>query len=128
MQLLLARLLDMNPPETEAPKAANRTFRRFMELLNQPGPVAHRVFHYADVLGVSPQHLNTICRRVQGKSASKLITEHIVLNAKRYLLHTEDSITDIADRLGFTDASHFVKYFRKATGHTPALFRKHAGF
>ncbi|AKD55194.1 AraC family transcriptional regulator [Spirosoma radiotolerans] len=127
-QILLARLLNMDQQETEAPKTGDLTFRRFTELLRQPGPVEHRVFYYAEVLGVSPQHLNTICRRVHGKSASDLINEHIVLDAKRYLLHTDQSISELAEQLGFADPSHFVKYFKKMTAHTPASFRKLYGF
>jgi AraC-like DNA-binding protein len=127
-QILLARLLDADQQEPSPGKTGDLTFRRFIDLLRRPGHLAHRVFYYADLLGVSPQHLNTICRRVHGKSASDLITEQIVLEGKRYLLHTDQSITDVAEQLGFADPSHFVKYFKKMTGQTPASFRKLYGF
>ncbi|MFC5411495.1 AraC family transcriptional regulator [Larkinella bovis] len=124
LQLLLARLLEFNDQEVSVPKTGDLIFRRFMELLRQPGPLEHRVFHYASLLGVTPQHLNTICRRVHGKSASDLISEHLILEGKRFLLHTDRNVTEVAERLGFTDPSHFVKFFKRRVGQTPATFRK----
>ncbi|GAB4019664.1 helix-turn-helix domain-containing protein [Spirosoma koreense] len=127
-QILLARLLDTDQLDSVPARTGDLTFRRFIDLLRQPGHLAHRVFYYAEKLGVSPQYLNTICRRARGKSASELITEQIVLEGKRYLLHTDLSVTEVAEHLGFTDPSHFVKYFKKITEHTPASFRKVHGF
>ncbi|RRB07500.1 AraC family transcriptional regulator [Larkinella rosea] len=127
-QILLARLLEADQQEFAPARTGDLTFRRFIDLLRQPGHLAHRVFYYADLLGVSPQHLNTICRRMHGKSAGELITEQIILEGKRHLLHTDQSITEVAEQLGFADPSHFVKYFKKITGHTPASFRKLSGF
>ncbi|GAB3281874.1 AraC family transcriptional regulator [Larkinella harenae] len=128
MQLLLARLLEIDQQAFEAPKTGELLFRRFIQLLRQPSPLEHRVFHYANTLGVTPQHLNTICRRVHGKSASDLIGEQILLESKRYLLHTDLNVTEVAEQLGFSDASHFVKYFKKMAGHTPSSFRRLNGF
>jgi AraC-like DNA-binding protein len=48
-----------------------------------------------------------------------------LIEAKRYLLHTDNTINEIAEILLFSDASNFVKYFKKNTGFTPAQFRKH---
>jgi AraC family transcriptional activator of pobA len=77
----------------------------------------------AEHLGLSPQNLNAICRKASGKSASELITEQVTLEAKRYLIHSDKNVSEIAFTLNFSDPSHFVKYFRKATGETPNAFR-----
>jgi len=128
LQILLARLLAVDEPQLEPTKTGDLTYRRFINLLRQPGFLVHRVFSYAEKLGVTPQHLNSICRRVAGKSASELIAEQLVLEGKRYLLHTDQSVTEVAEQLGFSDPSHFVKYFKKWTNQTPASFRKLYGF
>lgn len=47
-----------------------------------------------------------------------------MLEAKRLLLHTDQSIQQIAASLGCEDQSNFTKAFRKATGETPSRFRK----
>ncbi|MBN1144668.1 MAG: helix-turn-helix domain-containing protein [Bacteroidales bacterium] len=47
----------------------------------------------------------------------------MLLEAKRYILYTENTINEIADILSFTDASNFVKFFKKNEGVTPINFR-----
>jgi AraC-like DNA-binding protein len=57
-------------------------------------------------------------------SAEQFIRERVVLEAERLLLNTPLSVTEIAYELGFSDKSHFGKYFRKTTGESPARFRQ----
>lgn len=45
-------------------------------------------------------------------------------NARRQLAHTDTSITLIAIDNGFSDASHFISWFRKEYGETPSCYRK----
>ncbi|MGA0560600.1 AraC family transcriptional regulator [Larkinella sp. VNQ87] len=127
-QVLLARILEFRTSEAPVRTGREAVFRRFTDLLRKPVNQTMRVFHFAEQLGVSPQHLNAICRRVSGRSASELITHQVILESKRHLLHTDQTITEIADRLCFSDPSHFVKYFKKKTGHTPVAFRKMNGY
>ena len=100
-------------------------YTRFLQFIQNSHPISNlKVSDVASSLNVSPQHLNTILRKVKGKSASELINEQVILEAKRYLLHTDKTVSEIAFELSFTDPSHFVKHFRKSTGQTPQSFRK----
>lgn len=102
----------------------HQVFRQFQQFIRKANPVSNmKVKEAADQIGLSPQNLNAICRKVSGKSASKLIIEQVILEAKRYLLHSDKNISEIALILNFSDPSHFVKYFRKITGETPQVFR-----
>jgi AraC-like DNA-binding protein len=83
----------------------------------------HQVGEYADRLGYSTRTLNRLARQHTGLSAKQLIDERIVLEAKRLLSHAEASVAEIADQLGFDDASNFSSYFRRHTGTTPGGFR-----
>lgn len=99
-------------------------FRKFQHFIQQANPVSNlKVNQAADHIGLSPQNLNAICRKVSGKSASELIIEQVVLEAKRYLIHSDKNISEIAFALNFTDPSHFIKYFKKTVGETPQAFR-----
>ena len=99
-------------------------FRKFQHLLRSANPISNvKVNEAADQLGLSPQNLNAICRKASGKSASELIIEQEILEAKRYLIHSDKNIGEIAYTLNFTDPSHFVKYFKKVAGETPQVFR-----
>ena len=79
---------------------------------------------YAELLYITPNHLNALCKDVLGNSAGELIRSRVVLEAKRLLVNKEISVTEIAYLLNFQDASYFVKFFKKYTGFTPEQFRK----
>ncbi len=78
---------------------------------------------YAEKLLLSPNYLNKLCNDVLGVAASKLIEERVVLEAKRLLTHTDFTVTQISDELGFADNSHFGKYFKTNAKMSPELYR-----
>ncbi len=78
---------------------------------------------YAQMLFITPNHLNTICNEVAGKNATVLIKRRVILEAKRLLTHTTMTVTQIAYELGFEDNSHFGKYFKSEVAETPEKFR-----
>ena len=78
---------------------------------------------YAELLGVTVNHLNDTVRDETGQSAGHLIRERRVLDAKRLLLHSELSMSEIAYHLGFADPSYFSRFFRRDAGVSPADFR-----
>jgi AraC family transcriptional activator of pobA len=87
-------------------------------------PGSTKVNQFASLLHITPQNLNHICRKMTGKSASELIRNEVLLEAKRYLIHTDRTVAQISDILKFNDASHFVKFFKRYTRTTPSKFRK----
>lgn len=78
---------------------------------------------YAKILSVTPNYLNLVCKQRGGRAAGKLITQRVVLEAKRLLAHTELTAAEIAYRLNFDDNSYFGRYFKRQAGMTPAKFR-----
>ena len=104
--------------------ANDQVFRKFQNIIRNTNPISNlKVSEIAEQLRLSPQHLNSISRKVSGKSASELISEQVILEAKRYLLHSDKNVSEIAFSLNFSDPSHFVKYFKKLAGKTPQAFR-----
>lgn len=83
--------------------------------------------HYAAMLGISAAHLNALCRQHAGHSALDLIHARQGLEARRHLLHTEMTVREIADLLGFADPAYFTRFFRRLTGLSPREFRQQAG-
>ena len=83
----------------------------------------HLVAPYALRLGCSAKSLNRACRAVADVSAKDIVVARIVLEAKRRLALTNDSVAAISRQLGFDEATNFVKYFRRSTGTTPNAFR-----
>ncbi|MCG8455979.1 MAG: AraC family transcriptional regulator [Holophagales bacterium] len=74
----------------------------------------------------SPAHLTTAVRRATGHSVGEWITAARVTEAARWLLHSEESLDTIAERVGWRDKTHFIRQFKKAYGQTPAAWRLEA--
>lgn len=79
---------------------------------------------YADLLYVTPNHLNALCQDLLGKTAGELIRDRVLLEAKRLLTNARMTVTEIAYELNFQDNSYFNRFFKKYTGMTPDEFRK----
>lgn len=79
---------------------------------------------YAELLYITPNHLNALCKDLLGISAGEVIRNRIFLEAKRLLVNRDLTITEISDYLNFSDNSYFSKSFKKYVGSAPELFRK----
>ena len=109
-------------PKVNNPYSQER-FEEFLALLEKYLATHKQVSQYTDLMSLSPYQLNEITKSSVGKTASELINEHIVLEAKRYLLATPNQVKDIADLLGYEDFSYFIRFFKKHTGYSPEAFR-----
>jgi AraC family transcriptional regulator, transcriptional activator of pobA len=79
---------------------------------------------YAAVLHLSPAYLNEVVKSVTGNPISYWIHHEVILEAKRTLFYTSQSVKEIAFKLGYDDPGYFNRLFRKMTGQTPLQFRQ----
>jgi AraC-like DNA-binding protein len=79
---------------------------------------------YADLLYITPNHLNAVCKDILGMQAGEVIRNRTLLEAKRLLTNPQLNIAGIAFELNFSDNSYFTKFFKKTEGITPEEFRK----
>ena len=82
---------------------------------------------YAEKLAITPDRLNDHVKRVSGVTAGHLIRQRVLTEAKRALVFSGQPIHEISYDLGFTDPSHFARFFRKQTAMTPQEFREGRG-
>lgn len=83
----------------------------------------------ADHFDMSRSRLSRIFKQQTGVAFKEYIVERRITAAKSLLLHSEYSVADICQRIGYTNVSHFIKIFKNAVGETPASYRKkHADF
>lgn len=102
---------------------AQERFEEFLGLLEKHVATHKQVSNYTEWMNLSSYQLNEITKSSVGKTASDLITEQIILEAKRYLLATSNQVKDIADLLGYEDNSYFIRFFKKHVGYAPEAFR-----
>ncbi|AZB20479.1 helix-turn-helix domain-containing protein [Chryseobacterium indologenes] len=123
LKALFAKILIAAKPLVIKINKTNDIISLFRELLNLTTDLRNNVAYYAEKLHTTPQNLNIICRKSLNQSAAEVIAEHITSEAKRQLIYTERSVSEIAFSLNFNDTSHFVKYFKRFAGITPQAFR-----
>lgn len=82
-----------------------------------------KVEFYAQLIGISPKHLAHIIKKTTGKYPSEWLESYVVLESKKLLRSTDESVQNISYDLHFATPSHFVKFFKAKTGMTPKEFR-----
>lgn len=96
----------------------------FTRLVARPECGLWSVGAYAQHIGVTPGHLTDAMKTATGRSASALVREARIREAKRLLAGTEFTVRQVASRVGFVDPAYFCRFFRRETGMTPGGFRQ----
>ena len=77
----------------------------------------------AEAVGRSPAYVTTALTRATGRSAKAWIVSGRLAEARRLLLHSDELVDVIAERVGYADVTHFIRMFRREHGVTPAAWR-----
>lgn len=104
--------------------AASQITEKYKSALAQYSYQKQKIRDYADILSVTPNHLNKCVKTTTGKSAHELLDDMLLLEAKVMLKQTGLSIAEIAFRIGKTELSDFGRFFKQKTGFTPGEYRK----
>ena len=99
------------------------THRLFVQALDASFARERSLQYYARRLGYSESTISRACLAAEGRSAKEVISRRITLEAKRLLAHSTASVAEVAYQLGFSEATNFVKFFRRNAGVTPKDFR-----
>jgi len=98
--------------------------QKYQRLIEQHFKTHKMPSDYADMLNISTNYLNKICKKILNETSGHLIKRHIILEAQRLLNHTTQSISEISNELGFEYPSYFITTFKKITNQTPEQYRK----
>ena len=96
---------------------------RFEELIENHFVTQKTPSGYADMLNISPNYLNKLCKAILGQTAGDVIRRKITIEARRLLHYTNLSINQIADKMGFHSTSYFITFFKRYNGKTPEEYR-----
>ncbi|MBR1834512.1 MAG: AraC family transcriptional regulator [Bacteroidales bacterium] len=80
--------------------------------------------YYANELNITKGHLADVVKEKSGKTTMEWINERTALLAKAMLTSSNEILEGIAEKLHFSDASQFIKFFKKQIGETPSEYRK----
>ncbi len=120
--VLLRRYADAS--EKGIANSALRITQQYKNALSQHIYDKHLVIDYAELLAVSPNHLNKCVKAVTGKSAHDLLDEMVLLEAKVFLKQSQLTISEIAYKVSKQDPSDFGRFFKSKTNLTPTEYRQ----
>jgi YesN/AraC family two-component response regulator len=83
-----------------------------------------QVQHIAESLNLHPNYLNSVIKSKTGRTVNDWVTKRTLSVAKSLLMDSSFSSKEIAYRLGFSEPTHFGRFFKKHTQITPTHFRK----
>ncbi|MGL4631944.1 MAG: helix-turn-helix domain-containing protein [Leadbetterella sp.] len=103
------------------------TVREFQDLIEQNLKMdikLRTIAEFADKLNIHPNHLNALSKEIVGKTASELLHDSTLLQAKSLILNSDFTMKEIAYQLGFEDPNYFFRFFKKHIGLTPGDFKQ----
>ena len=121
------RLYDDQQQTIKQSPAKNILTFRFQQFINQHYLTHKTVEAYAELLNISPDYLSQSVKAATGKTAHSLIQERILLEAKKLLTYSDLNVAEIADYLGYTEPTHFGRFFRRSFGVSPMAWRQQNG-
>lgn len=88
----------------------------------------HSASDYANLLHISPKALAKITKNHFNKTLTDLISERIIIEAKRELYLTNKAVKEIAYELGYDDEHYFSRFFKNNAAVSPQMYRETVGF
>jgi AraC family transcriptional regulator, transcriptional activator of pobA len=88
----------------------------------------HTASDYAEALNISAKALAKITKSHFNKTLTDLISERIIIEAKRELYLTNKAIKEIAFELGYKDEYYFSRFFKNNADISPQMYRETVGF
>lgn len=82
--------------------------------------------HLANRFQISPAYVSEFFKKHTNETLQQFTIRSKLKIAERYLKQSNFTISQIADKLEFNDASHFSKIFIRSYGQSPGAFRKAA--
>lgn len=114
------------PIENVAKNPQIETFNTFLKILEENFRRDEGVTFYANKMNMSERNLNLICKSNFQKSVSEIIETRKLIEAKRMLLHSDKTVSEIGYELGYNEKSYFTRVFHAKMDITPTRFREMA--
>lgn len=98
--------------------------RKFNFQVEQYFREKHTVTEYAELLNKSPKTLSNVFKKLGNRTPLQLIQDRRMLEARRLLRHSDKSVSEISDEIGFADVQSFSRFFKKNEGVSPTNFKE----
>jgi YesN/AraC family two-component response regulator len=87
-------------------------------------PVLNFSAYLSEKLNYDYNYLSNLFSEVKGTTIEHFLIAHKIERAKELLIYNELTLTEIADKLHYSNVAHLSNQFKKVTGLTPTFFKK----
>lgn len=123
MASILMHRIDQQQHEQPATSRKEQLFNLFLLHVQEDCMRERSVGHYAQRLFITPKYLSHLVKDISGHQPSEWINSYVLLHAMAMLSSGQCSVLEVSQALGFPNASHFGKFFKKHVGCTPRTYQ-----
>jgi len=127
LKVFLLNLIRLNHNAFAIQDLNQKRVYELMLLMDEHYKTERTAAFYSDKLGLGEKRLNQILKEKMNKSLMQLLHIRLIVEAKRKLITSDQTIKEIAYELNFEDRGYFTRFFKKQTGQTPEDFKKNRG-
>lgn len=127
LSLLLGEVLRAMPAPAPSPGSSASFVPDALAFIQRHGLEPISLRDVAAAVSRSPPHVAATIKQHTGHTVGAWITSVRLAEAVSRLVHTDGSLAEIAEAVGWQDPTHFIRQFRKAFGKTPAAWRRDHG-
>jgi AraC-like DNA-binding protein len=121
---MLLRLLEIYDAKSGRSNNGTSVFIHELSLLIDSSFIKeHNIGFYTSAFNISEKQLNVTCNSYFSFGLKKILMDRLMQEARKLLLSTDLSVSEISYKLNYDDNSYFNKVFKKETGLTPKRFR-----
>lgn len=121
--IMCTRIYKLNENYSKVETNQMDIIREYNFLVEQNFRTKHTVAEYASMLNKSPKTLSNLFSKISTKTPLQFIQDRKILEARRYLRHTDKSIKEIAYEIGFEDIQTFSRFFKNYEGISPTDYK-----
>lgn len=124
LSLIAGNHTGLSPDKKDKEKRSFIIKEAFIKLSKEHFKTWKQPAQYASALSISNSHLNDTVKSLTGSPISAHIQQASIMEAKRLLYFTDNTVREVAYEVGYDEPVYFGKLFKKVTNLTPLEFRK----
>ena len=117
-------ILELNEKDRIATENLEGIFFKFFQLLTENFRSQHEIKFYSGKLGITPEYLSRIVRRITGKTVMHFLDRMLITEASWQLIHSGVSMAELASYLNFATSASLSKFFKNHKGISPLKYRQ----
>lgn len=117
-------ILESNKNERIATENLEGILFKFFQLLKENFRTQHEIKYYSNKLGITPEYLSRIVRKITGKTVIHFLNRMLITEASWQLIQSNKSMSELAEYLNFATSASLSKFFKKQKGISPLKYRQ----